>query len=162
MNKNILKYYYQVLEINQDASLKEIQNAYFKMMKKYHPDVYHQKNAEEKAKEINNAYFEILKYVKEEGIDKKSKYKNISVFNDNSTIYPDLWLNISKKIDKNIFTNSDKRLYMKIDNSEAIVHYSIKSNKIHIDSILFNRINNEITMSKLITGLKNTFEKSKF
>ncbi|MEW6608116.1 MAG: molecular chaperone DnaJ [bacterium] len=50
--------YYEVLEVNKNASVDEIKNAYRRLAKKYHPDVNpdNKKEAEEKFKEIAEAY----------------------------------------------------------------------------------------------------------
>jgi molecular chaperone DnaJ len=56
---------YEVLEINRGASKEEIQKAYRKLVKKYHPDQYRDnplaKLAEEKLAEINEAYDYLMK-----------------------------------------------------------------------------------------------------
>jgi curved DNA-binding protein len=62
------KDYYGVLGIARDASQDEIQKAYRKLARKYHPDVNRNAGAEDKFKEINEAY-EVLK-----DADKRSKY----------------------------------------------------------------------------------------
>ena len=50
--------YYEILNISQKATNKEIKNSYKSLVKKYHPDLYKgDKNfAENKIKEINEAY----------------------------------------------------------------------------------------------------------
>lgn len=48
--------YYALLEVKQDASLKEIKLAYRKKIRKYHPDINKDKDAEKTAKLINKAY----------------------------------------------------------------------------------------------------------
>lgn len=50
--------YYQILGIPETASDKDIKRAYKKLVKKYHPDVFHgdKEFAENKIKEINEAY----------------------------------------------------------------------------------------------------------
>lgn len=55
---------YQILGVSRDASDKDIQKAYHKLVKKYHPDNYSSDNplkdlATEKMQEINEAYDEI-------------------------------------------------------------------------------------------------------
>lgn len=54
-----MKNYYQILEINENASLEIIEKAYKVLAKKYHPDLYPQDKlyyAESKFKEITEAY----------------------------------------------------------------------------------------------------------
>jgi curved DNA-binding protein len=62
------KDYYAVLGVSQTASREEIQRAFHKLARQYHPDVNKEPGAEEKFKEINEAY-EVLK-----DPDKRAKY----------------------------------------------------------------------------------------
>jgi curved DNA-binding protein len=62
------KDYYQVLGVAREASAEEIQKAYRKLARKYHPDVSKEKGAEAKFKEVAEAY-EVLK-----DSEKRSKY----------------------------------------------------------------------------------------
>ena len=48
--------YYNILGISKNASQQEIQKAYKKLAKKYHPDISKEPNAEEKFKEVQQAY----------------------------------------------------------------------------------------------------------
>ena len=50
------KNYYDVLGVDKSASQSEIKSAYFKLAKKYHPDVNKEPEAATKFKEINEAY----------------------------------------------------------------------------------------------------------
>jgi len=54
------KDYYRILGVSQAASSEDIQKAYRKLARQYHPDVNKSPSAEEKFKEINEAY-EVLK-----------------------------------------------------------------------------------------------------
>lgn len=48
--------HYDTLEVKSTASIKEIKQSYYKLSKKYHPDVNKNKDAEEKFKKIQSAY----------------------------------------------------------------------------------------------------------
>jgi curved DNA-binding protein len=52
--------YYQILGVDRDASQGDIQKAFRKLARKYHPDVSKERNASDKFKKINEAY-EVLK-----------------------------------------------------------------------------------------------------
>ena len=52
MNKN----YYEILNIDSNASKEDIKKAYHKLALKYHPDKNNEPDAEEKFKEISEAY----------------------------------------------------------------------------------------------------------
>jgi molecular chaperone DnaJ len=48
--------YYEVLEVDRNASKEELKRAYRRMARKYHPDVNHEAGSDERFKEINEAY----------------------------------------------------------------------------------------------------------
>jgi curved DNA-binding protein len=54
------KDYYEILGVDKNASQKDIQRAYRKLARKYHPDVNKDEKAQDKFKDINEAY-EVLK-----------------------------------------------------------------------------------------------------
>jgi curved DNA-binding protein len=65
------KDYYKTLGVSRDASREDINRAYRKLARKYHPDLNKEAGAEEKFKEINEAY-EVLK-----DPDKRKKYDQL-------------------------------------------------------------------------------------
>ena len=69
--------YYEVLRISEKASLNEIKNAYKKLVKKYHPDIYEGNKlfAESKIKEINEAYETLSEKTKKAKYDAELNYK---------------------------------------------------------------------------------------
>ena len=48
--------YYALLEVSPSATQEEIKKAYFAVAKKYHPDVYHGQDAQQRFQRINEAY----------------------------------------------------------------------------------------------------------
>lgn len=65
------KNYYEILEVNQNASPEEIKNAYRKLALQWHPDKNpdNKEGAEEKMKEINRAYAILSDLTKRESYD---------------------------------------------------------------------------------------------
>ena len=63
--------YYEILGIDYGASDVEIRKAYLKLIKQYHPDVYHGEDAEEKTRIINEAYETLINPQKRQEYDKK-------------------------------------------------------------------------------------------
>ena len=62
------KNYYEVLGVAKDASANDIKKAYRKLVRKYHPDISTEADADERTSEINVAY-ETLK-----DADKRAEY----------------------------------------------------------------------------------------
>lgn len=99
MNKN----YYDILQVNKNASPEIIEKAYKVLAKKYHPDLQAEENkkqAEEILKEINEAY-EILS-----NPEKKAKY-DLFFTEQKQTVFKDDSTNSS---DKNHFSSSSDNL----------------------------------------------------
>ena len=77
MNKN----YYEILQVNQNASNEIIEKAYKTLAKKYHPDLYKQENkkeAEEIFKKINEAYETLSNSTKRQLYDENLNSTTIS------------------------------------------------------------------------------------
>ena len=67
-----MKDYYKVLELERTASAADIKNAYYRLVKKYHPDLYPYRNGYlEKFQEITEAYSVLG------DLDKRLKYSSI-------------------------------------------------------------------------------------
>jgi len=68
-----MKSYYEILEVNENASNEVIEKAYKVLAKKYHPDLQSEENkkaAEEKMKKINEAYEILISDVKRQDYNK--------------------------------------------------------------------------------------------
>lgn len=103
MNKN----YYDILQINQNASPEIIEKAYKTLAKKYHPDLQEESNkkeAEEILKEINEAY-EILSNPEKKALydqnlkDETISNINLNSFNSTTNENPETYIN-QKKFDE--------------------------------------------------------------
>ncbi len=109
--KNVMKNYYEILEVDPKASKEVIEKAYKVLAKKYHPDLQEEKNkksAEEKIKRINEAYEilsdenkkakydEKLKQIKEEE-ERIKVAKNNEYINNIKSVYTNQYNNYKKE-----------------------------------------------------------------
>lgn len=76
-----MKNYYEILEVNENASPEVIEKAYKTLAKKYHPDLQNgenQKKYAEKMKEINEAYEVLSNDFKKSSYDEQLKSKTVT------------------------------------------------------------------------------------
>ena len=93
--------YYEILEVNKNASPEIIEKAYKTLVKKYHPDLQQDENKnkyEEKIKKINEAYDILSNPEKRKKYDLNLKNTEISI-NDYNSLYQE---NINLKNNLNI------------------------------------------------------------
>ena len=122
MNKN----YYDILQINQNASPEIIEKAYKTLAKKYHPDLQEESNkkqAEEILKEINEAY-EILSDPNKKNLyDQNLKNQTISqeeydqVHEENEFLKEKL-NNLNRNYSNNVVQNNDVEYQSNLDNTQ--------------------------------------------
>ncbi len=122
MNKN----YYEILQINQNASPEIIEKAYKTLAKKYHPDLQEESNkkqAEEILKEINEAY-EILSDPNKKNLyDQNLKNQTISqeeydqVHEENEFLKEKL-NNLNRNYSNNVVQNNDVEYQSNLDNTQ--------------------------------------------
>ena len=68
--------YYDILEIDSEASELDIKKAYLKMAKKYHPDVYKSNINADHFKKVNEAFTTLKNPVKRNDYDKKLRVRS--------------------------------------------------------------------------------------
>lgn len=131
MNKN----YYDILQINQNASPEIIEKAYKTLAKKYHPDLQSEENkkkSEEILKEINEAYEVLSNPEKKALYDQNLKNNNISkeaydnLYNENQVLRNEL-NNIKNN---NIHTNNNYYGYSDIYKDNNIKEDELRKQRI--------------------------------
>lgn len=150
--------YYEILEVNKNASPEIIEKAYKTLVKKYHPDLQQDENKnkyEEKIKKINEAYDILSDSEKRKKYDLNLKNTEISI-NDYNSLYQE---NINLKNNLNIlkeklnYLNNIKNNYEKnnlnYNNLENNKNYSENNN------INYNDINYTNYFSNFFVNIKN-------
>ena len=100
--------YYAVLGVSKDASIKEIRKCYIELIRRYHPDVCSDKDANKKAALINQAYAMLsdvemrkaydLEYDKRVKVNLSSRRESKTVRHSNSYCESDLLKKVKKQI----------------------------------------------------------------
>lgn len=153
------KNYYDILEINKNASPEIIEKAYKTLVKKYHPDLQDNNlkfEYEEKIKEINEAYEVLSDVEKKENYDLNLKNNEISLDDYNNLINENI--NLKKEINylKNNTINENKLNYNKNN-------YNIQNNI--NENIINEKINDAVNQAyydAYIQDLKNRGYKIKY
>ncbi len=74
-----MKNYYEILEVNKNASEEVIEKAYKTLAKKYHPDLQNNSNCQDKMRQINEAYEILSNDFKRREYDEKIKRQSVSI-----------------------------------------------------------------------------------
>lgn len=159
--------YYDILEINKNASPEIIEKAYKTLVKKYHPDL--QENDlkikyEEKIKKINEAYEVLSDSEKRKNYDFILKNDEISI-DDYNNLYNE---NINLKNEINYLKNNLNN-YKKNYNNNSINNNNISNNNYasmnNIENKINQKINNAVNQAyydAYIQDLKNRGYKIKY
>ena len=145
-----MKNYYEMLEIDKNASDEIIKVAYKALVKKYHPDLKEgasKINAEEKIKQINEAY-DILS-----NPEKKSEYDQNMINEDISKEQYEMLLNENINLKKELFYFKNLN---KNSNSFNSNYYNQNNSNIYHNNTQNYNINNNIER-KMFKEIVNTF-----
>ena len=146
--------YYEILKINQNASQKEIKEAYKSLIKKYHPDIYRGDKtfAENKTKQINEAYNvlsnEELKKQYDEEINPTPTYNYSENINIKNSKYS--YDNYNKNKENFDYYDYEARRYTNYHRSKTpYSNYSVKND---FNDAIVNKIN-KMTLTNKIRAL---------
>ena len=81
-----MKNYYEILEVDKNASEEVIEKAYKTLEKKYHPDLQNNSNSQNKMQQINEAYEILSNDFKRREYDEKIQKQSVSVEEYNKII----------------------------------------------------------------------------
>ena len=81
-----MKNYYEILEVDKNASEEVIEKAYKTLAKKYHPDLQNNSNCQDKMRQINEAYEILSNDFKRREYDEKIKRQSVSIEDYNRII----------------------------------------------------------------------------
>ena len=150
--------YYEILEVNKNASPEIIEKAYKTLVKKYHPDLQQDENKnkyEEKIKKINEAYDILSDSEKRKKYDLNLKNTEISI-NDYNSLYQE---NINLKNNLNILKEKLNYLNNIQNNYEKnnLNYNNLENNKNYSENnnINYNDINYTNYFSNFFVNIKN-------
>ena len=81
-----MKNYYEILEVDKNASEEVIEKAYKTLAKKYHPDLQNNSDCQDKMRQINEAYEILSNDFKRREYDEKIKRQSVSIEEYNKII----------------------------------------------------------------------------
>ena len=105
-----MKNYYEILEVDKNASEEVIEKAYKTLAKKYHPDLQNNSNCQDKMRQINEAYEILSNDFKRREYDEKIKIQSVSIEEYNKIIQENnrLKQDLQKATSSNREINSNK------------------------------------------------------
>ena len=135
--------YYKTLGVDRNSSIDEIKKAYYKQLKKYHPDVYKGDDAQEKTAYLNKIYSTLKNNSLRQQYD-LSVFGNAEKENNKS--------NLNNNINSNNKTNSkdNEKLNKKVKKQTKKEH---KSLKIRNNLLKFFKSDNGKLITSIVTIL---------
>jgi len=130
---NLEENYYDILQVNKNASIEIIEKAYKTLVKKYHPDLQEnniKKECEEKIKKINEAYEVLSNSEKRKSYDLTLSHQNIISEEEYNKLYSE-YINMKNELN-----------YLK-NNINNTVHNNITNNSLENNSDFSQGANTE-------------------
>ena len=142
-----MKNYYEILEVDKNASEEVIEKAYKTLAKKYHPDLQNNSDCQDKMRQINEAYEILSNDFKRREYDEKIKRQSVSIEEYNKIIQENNRL--KQDLQKVTSTNNISNLNQ-IDSLQfARRYYSKIREKSEQPQIQYNRKKINISFEKI-------------
>ena len=157
------KNYYEILQVDKNASSEIIEKAYKTLVKKYHPDLQEnnlKENYEEKIKKINEAYEILSDEEKRKNYDLNLKNNFIPIEEFNNLYNENIYLKKQLNYLKNTLINNN--YYSNKINNEKINYNNLNNYNINKNIYEKNNINNNLNNNFYYNNLKNKKIKNKF
>ena len=160
-----MKNYYEILEVDKNASKEVIDKAYRTLVKKYHPDLKNSDEkitSEEKIKQINEAYDVLSNELKRDEYNMTIQNNYISIDEYNKLINENNKLKNELNYIKNKFQKNDNYYYQKSTNYSQPNYTTNNYEYYNINQKDYNNTtkNNNYTMNlfnNILHSLKNLF-----
>ena len=142
-----MKNYYEILEVDKNASEEVIEKAYKTLAKKYHPDLQNNSNSQNKMQQINEAYEILSNDFKRREYDEKIQKQSVSVEEYNKIIQEN---NRLKQDLQKVTTNNNISNLNKIDSLQfARRYYSKIKRASEQPQIQYNRKKINVSFEKI-------------
>ena len=140
-----MKNYYEILEVDKNASNEIIKVAYKSLVKKYHPDLNKSNGinaSEDKIKEINDAYDTLSDPIKRSEYDQSLLNENISIEQYNLVVQENNRLKMELNNFKNNYTKYNNSSYNTNYYNNEDINYS--NNTTNTFKYIFNNLDESI------------------
>lgn len=142
-----MKNYYEILEVDKNASEEVIEKAYKTLAKKYHPDLQNNSDCQDKMRQINEAYEILSNDFKRREYDEKIKKQSVSIEEYNKIIQEN---NRLKQDLQKVTSTNDISNLNQIDSLQfARRYYSKIRKKSEQPQIQYNRKKINISFEKI-------------
>ena len=141
-----MKNYYEILEVDKNASYEIIEKAYKTLAKKYHPDLQNSDKSQNKMQQINEAYEILSNDFKRREYDEKLQKQNVSIEEYNKIIQE----NNKLRRDLQRITASNNEINSnQIDGLQFVRRYYRQMKKVSGQQIQYNQNKKKISIEKI-------------
>ena len=141
-----MKNYYEILEVDKNASYEIIEKAYKTLAKKYHPDLQNSDKSQNKMQQINEAYEILSNDFKRREYDEKLQKQNVSIEEYNKIIQEN---NKLRRDLQRITASNNEMNSNQIDGLQFVRRYYRQMKKVSGQQIQYNQNTKKISIEKI-------------